>query len=185
MNRLSKLVGISAVALAFLACAGSTSAETLDIWVNATTWAFDHVNCPSPGDCHHDPEDGAWTNVVSYAVSGTNSQGYLETRYYFAGGWTAVNIWNAGNPSQLLRTLACNNIFYIKGTQAYALTVNENGGDAYNGTAGEVTTLHALSNGGLSINSHFLWAGGYDHAYNFTCYKFKDGWLNVGSGLGV
>src|SRR6476646_11785349 len=138
MKELARLIAISAAVLAFLACIRSTSAETLDIWVNPTTWAFDHVNCPSQGDCHDDPEDGAWTNVVSDAVTGYDSGGEPETRYYFAGGWTAVNIWNAGNPSQLLQTLSCNNIFYIKGTQAYALTANENGGDSYNGTSGEV-----------------------------------------------
>ena len=78
----TRVISISAAALTFLAVAGNINrsrAETLDMWVDPTTWAFDHVNCPVPGDCHDDPEDGAWTNVVSHIVTANDSFGEPET----------------------------------------------------------------------------------------------------------
>ena len=73
--------------------------------------------------------------------------------------------------------MICNNIFYIKGTQAYALTVNANGG--LDGVSEEVTSLSHAQNGDLIIIGRFTWAGGNDHAYHFTCYEFNDGWLHA------
>src|SRR6266699_3341521 len=177
MKKQGRFIGISVATLALLAVASNINrarAATLDIWVDPTTWAFVHVDNSVPGDPHDDPEDGSWTNVVSFQVTGINGQGRQDTRYYFAGGFTGLNVWNNNVPTQLLQSLACNNIFYTHGTTAYALDVN---GGGFNGTDGEVIGLHALNNGDLILTGNFNYGGNLDHTQHFTCYKFADGWL--------
>ncbi|HEX7861105.1 MAG TPA: hypothetical protein VF773_12300 [Verrucomicrobiae bacterium] len=144
-------------------------AQTLDIYVNATTWAYDR---------HSVSGSSGAANVVNYAVTGTvPPYNTSETRYYYAGRFDVVVIRNKDTEAQITSLSSCNNICYIRGTSVYTLSNGFNGSG--NGVNGTVATAAYTSNGDLYIGGSFSVAGGYSHTQYFSCYRFNEGWSGV------
>lgn len=143
-------------------------AQTLDIYVNSTTWAYDRHSISGSGEA----------NVVNYAVTGTvPPYNTSETRYYFAGLFDVVVIRNKDTDAAITTLSSCYSICYIKGTSVYKLTTGYNGSG--NGVDGTIAKAAYASNGDLYIGGDFDLAGGYSHASNFSCYRFNEGWSGV------
>jgi hypothetical protein len=154
------------VLLAFALSIPGTQANTLEIYVNPTTWAYSSS----------DVGGGGPPAVENFSVTSGS-----ETRYYFAGNFDVVNVRNMnfnGSLYPILQTISpCNNICYISGTNVYALTVGFNGSG--NGVSGPILVAAKFSNGDLYIGGSFTLAGGNSHANRFSCYRFSSGWSGV------
>src|SRR5688572_17200454 len=127
---------------------GSTpksSAQTVDIYVNASTWAFSSWG--GTGTLHTDPpittQSQTWPN---------------EQRRYYGGEFDTVVMRSHVSPFTVLQILTnCNNIFYTSSTAAYRLSNGYNGSG--NGVNGAVFTMAAAYNGDLYIGGDFGTAG--------------------------
>jgi len=162
------LSGGRLLALALLTLASARlSAQTVDVYVNPTTWAYDHYE--GSGNINED--------LSPYSVTALVYGTYI-TRKYYCGDFDVVVIRNKDTRAVIQTLSSCNNIFYTQGTTAYKLSNGYNGsGNGISG--GEIYTWVSFSNGDLYIGGAFTSAGGYSHTQYFSCYRFQEGWSGV------
>lgn len=161
-NSMKRILSSLALASFFFASVAAR-AQTVTIYVDPTTWAYDPASL----------DDVAQLNVANCQAS----RYPYTTRYYFAGYFDALVVRSKYSPYSQLQLLACNNIFYLSGTSAYACSTGFNGSG--NGVNEEIYVARVSSCGDLYIGGEFGSAGGYSYTSYFSCYRFVEGWNGV------
>jgi hypothetical protein len=141
------------------------SAQTVDVYVNPTTWAYDSQGGTGTFD----------TSLSPYSVTALVYGSYI-TRKYYCGEFDVVVIRNKDTLAVIQTLSSCNNVFYTQGTTAYKLSNGYNGSGI---SGGVINTWASFSNGDLYIGGSFTVAGGYSHTQYFSCYRFQEGWSGV------